>query len=83
MLYLSFKSLKLTLISCIGHEQGVVITKEYDMVSLFPMFLKFYHHLHPLSKVESSFAKKIDKNTNLDIFEMVVNTCEHVKELIS
>ncbi len=76
MLLHKFQSLKLTLISCIGHEQGVIITKEYDMVSLFPMFLKVYHHLNPLSKVESSFAKKIDKDTNLDIFEMLINTCE-------
>jgi hypothetical protein len=75
--------LKLTLISYIGHEQWVVITKEYDRVSLLPMFLKFYHHLHPLSKVDSSFVDKFNKDTDLDIFEMVVNTNELMKELIS
>jgi hypothetical protein len=55
------------LISCIDHEQGVVITKEYDRVSLFPMFFKSYHHLHPLLKVENYCVDKFNKNTNLDI----------------
>jgi len=32
----------------------VVIAKYYDRRSLYPMFLKSYHHLHPLSK-----AKKV------------------------
>jgi len=47
------------------------------------MFLKFYHHLCPLSKVENSFAYKSDENNNLDIFEMVTNTNEHVKEFLN
>jgi hypothetical protein len=38
----------------IGCEQGVVIAKYYDRRLLYPMFLKSYHHLHPLSK-----AKKV------------------------
>jgi len=47
------------------------------------MFLKFYHHLRPLSKVEIFFAYKSDENNNLDIFEMVTNTNEHVKEFLN
>ncbi len=45
------------------------------------MFLKFYHHLHPLSKVKSSFVYKIDKDNNLEIVEMVINTNEPIKFL--
>jgi hypothetical protein len=46
------------------------------------MFLKFYHHLHPFLKVESSFAYKIDENKSLDIFEMVANTNKSAKEFV-
>ncbi len=56
-----YKTLRL-ICSFIGHEQGVPIVEEYDRRSLFPMLLKFYHHLHPLLGGEISFlieAKKI------------------------
>jgi hypothetical protein len=46
------------------------------------MVLKFYHHLHPLFEVESSYVYKIDEYNNLDIFEMVVNINELAKELV-
>jgi hypothetical protein len=51
-----FKSLKLNF-SFIK----VAITKEHDRKSLFPMLLRSYYHLHPLSEVESSIAYKIDE----------------------
>jgi hypothetical protein len=44
------------------------------------MFLKFYYHLHPLSRDKSSFVYKIDEDNNLEIFEMVINTNEPIKE---
>jgi len=44
MLDFKFKSLRL-IFSFIGHEHEVTIIKEYDKKSLFPMFLKFHHHL--------------------------------------
>jgi hypothetical protein len=48
------------------------------------MFLKSYHHLHPLSKVESSFFYKIaEDRRSLDIFKMVVGTNKLVKEFVS
>ncbi len=47
-----FKRLKL-MSSFIGREHGVTTTEKYDRKSFFPMLLKSYHHLHPLSKVES------------------------------
>ncbi len=46
--------------------------------------LKFYHHLHPLFKVESSFLYKIAENKkSLDIFQMVVGTNKLVKEFFN
>jgi len=60
----------------IGCEQGVAIVIEYDNASLFLMLLKSYHHLHPLSKVESSFANIREKYYSLDIFEMIININE-------
>jgi hypothetical protein len=47
------------------------------------MLLKFYHHLHPFSKVESFFASKIDENKSLDIFEMLTNTNKPAKEFVN
>jgi hypothetical protein len=61
----------------------MAIVEEYDRKSLFLMLLKFHQHLHPLSKVENSFDYKIDKDNNLDTFEMVANTNELTKELFN
>jgi hypothetical protein len=60
----------------------VAIVEEYDKRSLFHMLLKSYHHLHPLSEVESSLLY-INENINLDMFEMIVNINELVKELVN
>jgi hypothetical protein len=53
MLDFEFKSLRL-IFSFIGHEHEVAIIKEYDRKSLFPMLLKFHHHLHPLFELKIS-----------------------------
>jgi hypothetical protein len=42
-----------------------------------------YHHLHSLFEGESSFLYINDENINLDMFEMVINTNELVKELVN
>ncbi len=60
----------------------MAIVEEYDKRSLFHMLLKSYHHLHPLSEVESSLLY-INENINLDMFEMIVNINELVKELVN
>jgi hypothetical protein len=39
--------------SFIGHEEGVNIVEEYDKQSLYPMLLKRYHYLHPMTKFKS------------------------------
>jgi hypothetical protein len=65
MLNLIFKNLILFSFF-INHEQRVTTVEEYD--NLFFIFSRSYHHLHPLSKVDSSFINMIDQNNNLDIF---------------
>jgi hypothetical protein len=47
------------------------------------MFLKSNHHLHPLFKVESSFAYIINEDRSLDICEMVVGINEFTKKLVN
>ncbi len=47
MLDLRFKNLRLVS-SFVGQEEGVSIVDEYDRRTLYPMFLKCYHHLHPM-----------------------------------
>lgn len=47
------------------------------------MFLKFYHHLHPLHETKSSFAITDDEDDNLDIFEMVAGIKELANKLMN
>jgi hypothetical protein len=49
MLDLRFKSLHLVS-SFVNQEEGVNIVDEYDRETLYLMLLKFYHHLHPMTK---------------------------------
>jgi hypothetical protein len=74
MLDPSFKNLKLVS-SLIGRKQGISIVQEYDMRSLFPMFLKCHQHLHLVVKLEIS-EQNIDVDNNLDICEMIINCNE-------
>ncbi len=67
--------------SFIGHEQGKEIVEEYDKKSLFSMFLKCYYHLHLLVESKRGVVnQRVEKNMNLDIFEMTTNTCELDKD---
>jgi hypothetical protein len=78
-----FKSLIL-ISNSIGHELGVAIATKFERKSLYCiLFLKSFHHLHPSSKIESSFVNKPNADTNLGIFEMVTCTNELTKELFN
>jgi hypothetical protein len=55
-----FKSLRL-ISFFIGCEHGVIVVEKYGKKSLFPKLLKFYCHLHPLSRAKSSLAVKLMK----------------------
>jgi hypothetical protein len=41
----------------IDHEQGVGIVEKYDERFLYPLLLKFYHHLHLVVEFESEFVE--------------------------
>jgi len=48
------------------------------------MFVKYYHHLHPLIGNGSAYVKEgVIENCNMDIFEMTTKTNEPTKELIN
>jgi hypothetical protein len=62
----------------------VAMANKFDGKSLyFILLLKSYHHLHPLSKIESSFVYKSNEDNSLDIFEMVISTYDLTKEPIN
>jgi hypothetical protein len=79
--------------SFVGKEQAVVLVEEYDRKSLYPMLVKCHEHLHPLAKLETSFANQniFDQDCNLDIFyqdcsldifKQITSTNELVEELV-
>jgi len=43
-----FKSFHLVS-SFVGQEEGIRIMDEYDKKTLYPMLLKCYHYLHPMT----------------------------------
>jgi len=42
---------------------------EYDRRTLYPMFLKCYHHLHAMIKYVGCVDQTCDEAFNLDIFQ--------------
>ncbi len=44
--------------SFIGRDQGVSIVQQYDTMSLYPMFMKCYYHLHPSIESSNGFVDK-------------------------
>jgi hypothetical protein len=76
-----FKNLLLAS-SFIGLEQNKTIVEKYDRKTLYPMLLKCYHHLHPLSN-NTIVDQCVDENCSLDIFELIINTNELNKELVN
>jgi hypothetical protein len=76
MLDLRFKSLCLVFFF-IGHDQGVTIVEKYDRMSLYPMVMKHYYHLHPLIEFDNDFVdQKMDDDSSLDIFQMTTRSIE-------
>ncbi len=50
-----FKSFHL-MFSFIDHDQTITIVEQHDTMSLYPMFMKCYYHLHPLIEFDIGFA---------------------------
>jgi hypothetical protein len=72
------------LFSLIGHEQGKAIVEEYHKKSLFFMLLKCYYYLHVLVEFERGVIdQRVEKDMNLDIFEMTTNTSELTMDLVN
>jgi hypothetical protein len=70
--------------SLVGCEQGKAIVAKYDTLKKIPMFLKRHYHLHPLQKSERGVVdQSVEKDSNLDIFEMTVSTSEPTTKLIN
>jgi hypothetical protein len=77
-----FKSLCLVS-SFVRQEEGVNIVDEYDRRTLYPMLLKYYHHLHPMIKSIRCVDQTCDEDSSLDIFQQTTFISEPSKELVS
>jgi hypothetical protein len=63
---------------------GVAIATKFVRKFIYSIFfLKSYHNLHPLSKIESSFVNNSNEDNSLDIFKMVIGTNEFTRNLIN
>jgi len=83
MLNPRFKTLCL-LSSFIGSEQGKAIVEKYEQIFLFPMLLKCHYNLHPLAEFKRGIVdQRVEKDNNLDTFEVITNASELVLELIN
>jgi hypothetical protein len=70
-----FKSLILIFNYFLILELGVAIATKFDRKFLYSILLLiFYHHFHPLSKIESSFVNQSNEDNSLDIFERMTST---------
>jgi hypothetical protein len=56
---------------------------QYDWKTLFPMFLKCYHHLHPLIEFVGCVNQTNDEDSNLYIFQQTASTSEPSKEFVT
>ncbi len=78
-----FKSFHLVF-SFISHNQGITIVEQYDIISLYPMFIKCYYHLHPSIEFDNDFVdQRVDDDNNLDIFQMRTQNTKPTKELVT
>ncbi len=77
-----FKTLRL-ISSFIAWKEGVSIVDECDRKKLYPMLLKCYHHLHPMTKSIGCVDQTCDEDFNLDIFQQTASTSEPSKERVT
>jgi hypothetical protein len=60
--------------SFVGRKEGVSIVDEYDRRTLYPMPLKCYHHLHPITEFVGCVDQIGDENSNLDTFQQIASS---------
>jgi len=69
-----FESLCLLILFYIDHE-GVLIVKEYEKISLYPMLIKCHNHFNHVLISKIAWSNQIvEENCNLAIFEQIANT---------
>jgi hypothetical protein len=69
--------------SFISYNQGIAIVEQYDTLSLYLMFIKCYYHLHPSIEFDNNFAdQRVDDDSNLDIFQVIIGSTKPTKELV-
>jgi hypothetical protein len=61
----------------------IYIVNEYDKRTLYPMILKCYHCLHPMTKYVGCVDQMIDEDYSLHIFQQIAATSEPTKELVT
>ncbi len=61
----------------------IYVVNEYDRRTLYPMILKCYHHLQPMTKSIGCVDQIIDKDYSLDIFQQIASTNEPTHELVT
>ncbi len=67
-LILNFRFKNLCLIFYfVGQEEGDNIVDEYDKRTLYPMLLKWYHHLHPMTKFVGCVNQTSDEDSSLGV----------------
>jgi hypothetical protein len=42
---------------------------EHDRRTLYPMLLKYYHHLHPMTQFVGCIYQTCDEDSSMDIFQ--------------
>ncbi len=67
----------------IGCDQGVAIIEQYDTMSLYPMLMKCYYHLHPSIESDNDFVNQsVYDDSGLDIFQMIARNTKPTKKLV-
>jgi hypothetical protein len=61
----------------------IYIVNEYDRRTLYPMILKCYHHLHPMTKYVGCVDQIIDEDYSSENFQQITSTREPTKELVT
>jgi hypothetical protein len=80
MLNPRFKILHL-ISSFVGQEEGVSVVDEYDRRTLYPMLLKYYHHLHPMTKIVGCVDQIHDEDSSLNFLNKLHSHVSHQRNL--
>jgi len=61
----------------------MTIVEQYDIMSLYLIFMKCYYYLHPTIESNNGFVnQRVDDYNSLDIFQMTKGNIESAKKLV-